>query len=226
MADHTGHRQRMKEEFLARPDSFQDHRLLELILFYANPRSDTNPMAHDLMDRFGSLTGVLDALPEELRKLPGVGDHTAVLLKAIKELARRYFAGRTDLSDTADSSEAYARVLQHHFLGARNEIFCVLCMDGKHKILGDRFLGEGNVNTVQVTTRLIVEAVLAMNATVVVLAHNHVSGLALPSPDDVATTNALRDILSQVGVVLEDHLVFTDDDMVSMRDSGFYTPEG
>jgi len=224
MADHTGHRRRMKEEFLIRPDSFQDHRLLELLLFYSNPRSDTNPLAHDLIDRFGNLAGVLDALPEELCKLPGVGEHTVVLLKAVKELSRRYFSIRTDLNDTADSSEAYARILQHHFLGARNEIFCILCMDGKHKVLGDRYLGEGNVNTVQVTTRVIVEAALAMNATVVVLAHNHVSGLALPSPEDVSTTNALREILEQVGVALEDHLVFTDDDMVSMRDSGFYRP--
>ena len=79
MGTHDGHRQRLKTEFLARPDSFPDHKLLELLLFYANPRSDTNPLAHELLDRFGSLAGVLDATPEELQKVKGVGEHAAVL---------------------------------------------------------------------------------------------------------------------------------------------------
>ena len=99
-----------------------------------------------------------------------------------------------------------------------------MCMDGKHKVLGICQMGEGNVNAVQVVTRLIVEAALALNATAVVLAHNHVSGLAIPSQEDVSTTYALREILLHVGVELVDHLVFSDDDMVSMRDSGYYTP--
>ena len=85
---HDGHRNRFKEEFLARPDSFPEHKLLELLLFYANPRGDTNPIAHTLIDHFGSLAGVLDALPEELVKVPGVGEHAVVLLKAVKEIGR------------------------------------------------------------------------------------------------------------------------------------------
>jgi DNA repair protein RadC len=87
MSIHDGHRQRFKKEFLARPDSFPDHKLLELLLFYANPRGDTNPAAHGLMERFGSLAGVLDALPAELEKTPGVGTHAVTLLKAAKELS-------------------------------------------------------------------------------------------------------------------------------------------
>ena len=85
MSIHDGHRQRMKEEFLARPQTFPDHKLLEVLLFYANPRGDTNPAAHALMERFGSLAGVLDALPEELEKVPGIGSHAVTLLKAVKE---------------------------------------------------------------------------------------------------------------------------------------------
>ncbi len=84
MGPHDGHRQRLKTEFLARPDSFPDHKLLELLFFYANPRSDTNPLAHELIDRFGSLAGVLDAPPEELCKVKGMGKHGAVLLKTVK----------------------------------------------------------------------------------------------------------------------------------------------
>ena len=224
MGTHDGHRQRLKTEFLARPDSFPDHKLLELLLFYANPRSDTNPLAHELMDHFGSLAGVLDATPEELQKVKGVGEHAAVLFKAAKELSGRYLTVRTQVDDIARNARDYYALLRPYFFGARNEMLCLLCLDGKHKVLGIRKLGEGNVNAVNVTTRLIAEAALSLNAAAVVLAHNHVSGIAFPSDDDIATTNSLAAILSNLGVALVDHLIFVDDDMVSLLDSGFYRP--
>lgn len=224
MGTHDGHRQRLKTEFLARPDSFPDHKLLELLLFYANPRSDTNPLAHELMDHFGSLAGVLDATPEELQKVKGVGEHAAVLFKAVKEFSGRYLTVRTQMDDIARNARDYYALLRPYFFGARNEMLCLLCLDGKHKVLGIRRLGEGNVNAVSITTRLIAEAALSLNASAVVLAHNHVSGIALPSDEDVATTNSLAPILSTLGIDLTDHLIFVDDDMVSLRDSGFYRP--
>ena len=222
MGIHDGHRQRLKTEFLARPASFPDHKVLELLLFYANPRSDTNPLAHDLMEHFGSLAGVLDATPEELQKVKGVGEHAAVLLKCVKELGGRYLTARASLEDIVDGTTTACALLRPSFFGARNERVCVLCMDGKHKVLGVRQVAEGNVNAVEVTTRLIVEAALSLNATSLILAHNHVSGLAFPSPEDKATTRHLYEVLSRVGVELLDHLIFSDDDAVSLRDSGFF----
>lgn len=224
MGTHDGHRQRLKTEFLARPDSFPDHKLLELLLFYTNPRSDTNPLAHELLDHFGSLAGILDASPEELQKVKGVGEHAAVLFKAAKELSGRYLTARTQVDDIAQSSRDYYALLQPYFFGARNEQTCLLCMDGKHKVLGIRKLGEGNVNAVNITIRLIAEAALSLNASAVVLAHNHVSGIAFPSSDDIATTDNLAPFLARMGIELVDHLIFVDDDMVSLRDSGFYKP--
>ena len=224
MGIHDGHRRRLKQEFLARPDIFPDHKVLELLLFYANPRSDTNPLAHELMDHFGSLAGVLDATPEELQKVKGVGEHAAVLFKVAKELSGRYLTVRTQVDDIARNARDYYALLRPYFFGARNEMLCLLCLDGKHKVLGIRKLGEGNVNAVNVTTRLIAEAALSLNAAAVVLAHNHVSGIAFPSDDDIATTNSLAAILSNLGVALVDHLIFVDDDMVSLLDSGFYRP--
>ena len=138
MGPHDGHRQRLKTEFLARPDSFPDHKLLELLFFYANPRSDTNPLAHELIDRFGSLAGVLDAPPEELCKVKGMGKHGAVLLKTVKELSGRYLTARTRVDDIARNSRDYYQLLRPYFFGARNELLCLLCMDGKHKVLGIR----------------------------------------------------------------------------------------
>ena len=224
MGTHDGHRQRLKTEFLARPDSFPDHKLLELLLFYANPRNDTNPLAHELLERFGSLAGVLDASPEELQKVKGVGEHAAVLFKAAKELSGRYLTARTQMDDIARNSRDYFSQLRYYFFGAQRELLYLLCMDGKHKVLGIRKLGEGNVNSVNITPRLLAEAALSLNAAAVVLAHNHVSGIALPSDEDIATTESLAPFLAKLGIELVDHVIFVDDDMVSLRDSGFYKP--
>ena len=218
---HDGHRKRFKGEFLARPDSFPDHKLLELLLFYANPRGDTNPVAHGLMDRFGSLAGVMDALPEELMKVPGVGEHAVVLLKAVKETGGRYLSSRSRMDEIVRGTGDIYEYLKDYFYGARNERIFLLCLDGKGKVLGTRKIGEGNVNAAEITTRGVVEAALSLNASQVVLAHNHPSGLALPSDGDVFSTRRLANVLEAVKVELVDHVVFSDDDMVSLRASGF-----
>ena len=220
MADHSGHRDRLRGEFLARSESFPDHKVLELLLFYALPRQDTNPISHDLLERFGSLEGVLDAPPEALAQVKGVGDRSAVLFKAVKELARRYAAGRSRIGNLITTNYAAYEILHPLFFGARNERVYLLCLDGKKKLLGCAKLGEGNVNAAEVTPRGVVETALNHNAARVILAHNHVSGLALPSDEDKATTLYLQTLLSQVGVLLDDHLIFVDDDMVSLKDSG------
>ncbi len=221
MSIHDGHRQRMKAEFLARPQTFPDHKLLEVLLFYVNPRGDTNPAAHALMERFGSLAGVLDALPEELEKVSGIGSHAVTLLKAVKEASGRYLAGRTSLEEIINGSADAYPILRPYFFGARGERVCLLCLDGKGKVLGVREIAEGSVNAAEVTTRGVVEAALSLNAAQVILAHNHISGLALPSAEDKATTRYLAGVLAAVGVELADHLIFVDDDMVSLKDSGF-----
>ena len=219
MSIHDGHRQRFKGEFLARPDSFPDHKVLEVLLFFANPRGDTNPVAHALMERFDSISGVLDATPEELQKVPGVGDHTVTLLKVTKELAGRYFSSRTSMGEIVQTSDDVEALLKDYFVGARSERVCLLCMDGKGKSLGVRVVGEGSVNSADITSRAVVEAALSLNATQAILAHNHVSGIATPSDEDRVTTDWLNGVLASVGVRLRDHVIFADDEMVSMRDS-------
>ncbi len=221
MGLHDGHRKRMKTEFLARPETFPDHKLLELLLFYVNPRGDVNPTAHELLARFGSLAGVLDATPQAVLQAPGVGEHAATLFRLVKEFSRRYDSQRTSMEDIVDSSRDAAGVLRPYFYGARNEMIFLLCMDGKGKYLGCPKVGEGNVNAAEIATRKIVETALNHNAAQIILAHNHVSGLALPSDEDKATTLYLKEVLRQVGVILADHMIFVDDDMVSMRDSGY-----
>ena len=221
MGVHDGHRKRLKTQFLIHGEDFHDHQLLELLLCYAIPQGDVNGLAHALLDQFGSLAGVFDALPPSLTRVDGVGEHTAVLLKLIPKLAGRYSTIRSSPGDILASSRAARDYLLPYFqTGPRNEMVYLVCMDAKYKVLGCHKLGEGTVNAADITPRRVVELALAHNASAVLLAHNHVSGLALPSGADLLTTETLARVLREVGVELADHLIFTEDDMVSLKDSG------
>ena len=221
MGVHDGHRKRLKTQVLIHGEDFHDHQLLELLLCYAIPQGDVNGLAHALLDQFGSLAGVFDALPPSLTRVDGVGEHTAVLLKLIPKLAGRYSTIRSSPGDILASSRAARDYLLPYFqTGPRNEMVYLVCMDAKYKVLGCHKLGEGTVNAADITPRRVVELALAHNASAVLLAHNHVSGLALPSNADLLTTETLARVLREVGVELADHLIFTEDDMVSLKDSG------
>ena len=221
MGVHDGHRKRLKTQFLIHGEDFHDHQLLELLLCYAIPQGDVNGLAHALLDQFGSLAGVFDALPPSLTRVDGVGEHTAVLLKLIPKLAGRYSTIRSSPGDILASSRAARDYLLPYFqTGPRNEMVYLVCMDAKYMVLGCHKLGEGTVNAADITPRRVVELALAHNASAVLLAHNHVSGLALPSNADLLTTETLARVLREVGVELADHLIFTEDDMVSLKDSG------
>lgn len=221
---HTGHRQRMRQEFLARGlEGMPDHKVLELLLSYAIPRGDVNPLAHALIDRFGSLSGVFHATYEQLMSVKGVGEVAAGLLLFIPAVGGRYLQERADLKGIYKSSWQFKELLEPEFFGARNERVYLICLDGKMKLLAPpKCLGEGIADAISISTRKVMEVALACNASVVVLAHNHVSGLALPSADDALTTKQLAKSLKQVGIILYDHFIVADGDVVSMRDSGFF----
>ena len=217
---HTGHRKRVKTEFQVRGVAgWPDHRILELLLFYAIPQGDVNPLAHELVDRFGSLDRVLDALPEELMKVKGMGEHSITLLKLIPAVMGRYLEERTGPGQIIHTVEEAGNVLAPYFYGLRNEMVYVLCLDAKERLLGAKKLSEGNLSNSDVTIRRAAEECMALQASFCYLAHNHVSGIALPSPEDVNTTDVVRAALAPRGVRLVDHLVFVDGDMVSIRQS-------
>ena len=217
---HTGHRERMKAEFLARGlEGWPDHRVLELLLFYTIPQGDVNDLAHELVERFGSLAGVLDASVEELKKVKGVGDHTAVFLRMLPAVLGRYQGARTRLSAIINSPEEAYAWLEPYFFGARNEMVYVLCLDGKRQVLGVRKVAEGSIELAEVNTRRIAEEAIGLRAAQIYVAHNHVGNLAIPSQADWLTTDTLRGALRPIGIELIDHLVFVDGDMVSLKDS-------
>ena len=219
---HKGHRERLKLRFLESGlDSFTDVQALELLLFYAIPQKDTNPIAHALLDRFGSLSQVLDAPLEALKKVPGISDHSASLLRLVTELARFYQVDSAQRTEVLTSLDACGRYLVPRFFGRKVETVFLLCLDAKCKVLCCREIGEGSVNAASISVRKVVEAALSANATSVVLAHNHPSGVALPSADDVQTTRRIAAALSAVEVKLIDHIVVAEGDFISMAQSGY-----
>jgi len=218
---HAGHRERLRARFLSEGlDAFAEHNVLELLLFYALPQKDTNELAHTLINRFGSLSGVLDASPDDLCRVAGLGMNTATLLALMPALFRRYklsSAARDICLNTTDKAGEYLLPL---FTGLKNEVVYLLCLDAKCKPLCCRQLFEGTVNAAQVNTRKVVELALTFNASSIILSHNHMSGVALPSEEDEATTKRIQAALEAVGVKLADHIIVADDDFVSMAQSG------
>ena len=224
MADgalHKNHRKRLKERFRKDGlDSFTEYQVLELLLFYVIPRRDTNEIAHYLIERFGSLSMVLEAPIEELVKVEGVGPEAAQFLHMMPAVGRRYLVDKTVQSKVLKTIEECGRFLLPYFFGRQVETVFLLCLDAKCKVLCCREVGEGSVNSAGISVRKIVELALAANATAVVLAHNHPSGVAVPSLEDVQTTHRIADALRAVEVHLVDHIVVADDDFVSMIMSG------
>ena len=225
MSIHDGHRQRLKNRFLKEGlDNFEDIQVLELLLFYCIPRQDTNPLAHALLNKFGSLAQVMEATPDELKKVPGVGDNVATFLSLTTALGRYYQVNRSANTLIMRDVEMCGEYLVPFFYGRRNETVFLLCLDAKCKVLCCQEVGEGSVNSAAVPIRRIVETALNANATSVVLAHNHPSGIAVPSDEDVFTTRRVALALNAVEIQLADHVVVADGDYVSLAQSGLYRP--
>ena len=220
MALHDGHRQRKKQRFLQHGlDSFADHEVLELLLFYAIPRRDTNETAHRLLEHFGTLKGVLTASVEELQKVEGVGESAAAFLHLLQAVGYRALrtAGDDTILNSVDSAGAYFQKLLR---GERREVLYQVCLDAKGKVLSHKRLSSGTVSMAPVNVREVVENALYTDASGVLLAHNHPSGIALPSEDDRQITLQIRQALGTMGIELVDHIIVADNDFVSMAASG------
>ena len=223
MGIHDGHREKMRRRFLSGGlEQFADHEALELLLYYAIPRRDTNPIAHALIDRYGSLSAVLAAPVEDLQKVEGIGESAAILLKLVPRLcakARLADADRQELIlNTASRAGAY---LLERFYGEQNEVIYQLCLDRKGKLLACKKLGEGSIASAALDVRKLVENAILHSASSVVLAHNHPSGIASPSHEDYTATDRARNALETIGVALADHIIVADGDFVSLAESGY-----
>lgn len=221
MSVHEGHRERMRRQMkTSGMDSLSDVQVLEVALYYAIARRDTNEIAHALLRRFGSLSGVLEAPRAELLKIDGVGESAADLLLLFIQMERRHLMDRAGRETILDTTYKCAQYLMPRFIGEQEEVVYLLCLDAKCKALDCSLIHRGAVNMTAISVRKIVKAALDHNATSVVVAHNHPSGLALPSREDRATTLALKAALDAVDVVLVDHVIVADENFVSLADDG------
>lgn len=226
-ADHSGHRARLKKRFLNEGlEHFEEHNTLELLLFFAIPQKDTNELAHLLIRTFGSLSGVFDASYEDLLRVSGVGENTATLIKLIPQISREYQISRQTPDVVLSTVEKAGTFLIPRFIGARTEIVLLLCLDSRKSLISCDQVGEGTVGIAQTRTRRVVELAIKHNAASVILAHNHLSGNALPSQEDQITTLKLKAALEGVGIVMDDHIIVADEDFVSLAQSGLLTRRG
>ncbi len=222
MGIHDEHRKRMKQKFIDNGmDSFADHEVLELLLYYAISRRDVNPIAHNLINRFGSLSAVFDAPLDALQEVEGVGEHTAIMIKMLPQIARRYMISRSSTENVLDSTEKAGKYVQAFFYSMRKECVYLICLDAKNKVITSKCISKGDVSTVPLSPRQVAEFALANHATSIILAHNHPNGFAIPSGSDQISTLKIQDALHAVDIHLLDHIIVADDDFVSMADSGF-----
>ena len=223
MGIHDGHREKMRRRFLSGGlEHFADHEALELLLYYAIPRRDTNPIAHALMERYGSLSAVLAAPVDDLKKVEGVGESAAVLLKMIPQLTQKARLAETER--VLNSSDRAGTFLLELLAGQTHEVVYVLCLDRKGKLITYKRLGEGGISSAGLDIRKLVECAILSSASAVILAHNHPSGIAVPSREDVQTTYRVEAALEAVEIVLADHIIVSEGDYTSMVQSGFFKP--
>ncbi len=219
--EHTGHRQRLKNRFATSGlDDFEPHNVLELLLFYVIPQKDTNPIAHRLISRFGSLSGVLDARVEDLEQVEGMGRSSAEYLTMFSQVARRYLEDKAELIGTVTGTSDIGDFLLTKYVGITNEKVLMASFDNKNKLISCNTIFEGDIVKSSVPKRKVVEEAIATKATRVVLAHNHPNGLLIPSPEDMIVTMEIGDLLQQIDVELVDHIIVGHDDYVSMVASG------
>ncbi|MBR7184961.1 MAG: hypothetical protein IKD37_05060 [Clostridia bacterium] len=205
---HIGHRQRLKNRALTYGlSSLEPHEQIELLLCYAIPQGDLNLLAHELIRRFGSIAGICDADSEALMAVPGIGAHTASLLKLIPELAKAYLMAEAEPVKCYDTADKIKELLIRHYIGIDYESVTLLLFGGKMNLLAFEELHRGSISSAVVSVRTLIERTIAAKANCAVLAHNHPGGIAIPSGDDLSTTRQLAAALDMAGIPLLEHFI-------------------
>lgn len=214
---HKNHRQRMRkkvEEYGL--ESLPAHEVLEYLLFFAIPRQNTNPIAHRLLSRFGGFCQVLEASPEELAQVEGMGPASARFLHSLLQVSRYYQIEKRRQIKRLNTEEEAMEYVKPLFVGLKEEQIYAVILDDKNGVLRCEQLGQGLANSVEVSAGKLAKSVLLAGGTSVILAHNHPAGLPLPSPEDIVTTGKLVKALGVLGIDLVDHIVVAQEEATSM----------
>lgn len=211
MANHDGHRERLREKFLSTNGAgLEDHEVLELLLFYSVPRINTNEQAHDLINTFGSLKGVLDADVKDIEKINKVGEKSATLIKIVSALVSRYSVQSEDPRQQYNTFSQVSTYLNGLFAGQSTEKVYLLLFNNAMRLIKALQIGDGSVNMTAVSPNMAARAALEYNASYVILAHNHPAGLAIPSSEDVTTSYAMKAAFQAIGITMIDHFLIAD----------------
>jgi DNA repair protein RadC len=220
---HAGHRMRVRQKFMDHGlDVFSDHEVLELLLFFALPRGDVNVYAHELINQFETLHGVFAATYTALKSVSGVGENAAFLIRLVSQLERRIriSGDKHRGKQRIRSSDDAGNILVSYFADAIEEQFYIMTLTASGEVIHIRLLQTGSASGINLDFRKLISFALNDGAVAIIAAHNHLSGVALPSRADIATTAKLAELLALIDVKLADHLIVSDNDWVSMKESG------
>jgi DNA repair protein RadC len=216
-----GHYARLRQRFLlAGIDGFLDYEVVELLLKLADNRRDQKITAKLLLKTFKSLRGVLEASPEQLKKIKGIGDSNIFGLKLVQSVARRYLKEQIIGEDYIQSSENVLDYLRHNLRDRGREVFLVVLLNGRNQVLDIVELFEGTLTTSTVYPREVIKLILEKDAAAVIFVHNHPSGNPNPSKDDQNLTRKLKAACATIDVQLHDHLIIAGNEYTSMTDKG------
>ena len=217
-----GHRQRLRERFLANGlDGFHDYEVIELLMTLATPRKDCKVAAKAAMARFKTLQGVLEAPPAELCKVDGMGPKNIFGVQLIKAVADRYLKKKLIHKDVINDSKALFDYLYHSIGDKKREFFKVIFLNSKNQVIAAKTISEGTLTASSVYPREVIQAALSHAAAALIFAHNHPSGDPQPSADDVAVTRQLVFAGRIMGMVVHEHIVIGDNRYFSFADQGY-----
>lgn len=209
---HEHHRKRMKAKYRKQGiDCFHDHEVLELLLYYCYPRRDTNEIAHNMLNNFGSLHNLLESDVDTLMETLKCTENIAILLNLIPSLANRYYRSRWGDKVLLNKVELAAEYAMSLFVGATVEHFYVINLDAKYNLINTSLISKGTINEAAAYPREIAKEILKNNATNAILTHNHPGGTIVPSAADNESTRVLSELLRQMHVNIIDHIIVSGD---------------
>lgn len=209
---HGGHRKRLKNQYIVSGfEGMSDFTLLELMLFYAIPQGDTNPLAHKLIDKFGSFDRVLDANFEELISVDGIGEHAATYITLYQSAMKRYVDKKTVTSFNVTETDLIEAFVRSKYINTPQEKAMLLHFNADGQFINYTWIGDGNFDRVSFDNRLIASSVIENKSKMVIIVHNHPSGIVTPSDGDLYTLKRLNSFLKMLNVNIADNLIITKD---------------
>ncbi len=221
LPDHAGHRSRLRGRLLGGDaDGMADYELVEYLLALAIPRRDTKPLAKALLREFGSLAQLVSADPAALRRIDGMGDGAIAALKIVRTASLRMLKGEFRDKPLLSSWDALLDWLRADMGPIDVERVRVLYLNARNMLIRDEVASEGSVDQSAIYVREIVKRALDLGASAIVLVHNHPSGSAEPSRQDIAMTRDIADAAGRLGITLHDHIIIAGSDYRSFRAMG------